>query len=163
MTPSKEELASRYQKLPDQKLLDIIHHKNDYRPEALDAAIEELKQRNTSTESVTRYVESKKDHQVRKEENAKVPLPLHMRMLFFFAWFITIFFGSAYRLNYHEDGMLKKLRQSSFYSITGIVSLAITTFLAVAFDMPNLASIGVLAGLFCVFYVLEEYVLAHNQ
>ncbi|HMV09837.1 MAG TPA: hypothetical protein PK325_05895 [Cyclobacteriaceae bacterium] len=155
MTPSKEELVALYQKLPDHKLMDILYNSGEYRPEALEAATEELKQRKISTEFTTGYIEEKKDKEVRYAENADVPLPLHLKMLFFFAWFIPVFFGGAYRLNYQEDGMLKKLWQSWLYSIAGIGTVVITVILSLAFKLSNIATISIMIGLFCIFYGLE--------
>lgn len=122
MLPSKEELIQQYRNLSDHKLLDILYHKDEYRPEAIEAVIEELRKRKVSTEKTTNFVQEKEEEKAIAEENATIPLPLHLKMLFFFGWFIPIFFGRAYRLNYEEDGMLKKLQQSSWYAIAGFVS-----------------------------------------
>lgn len=155
MTPSKEELVALYQKLPDHKLMDILYNSSEYRPEALEAATEELKKRKISTEFTTHYVEDKKAGEALRAENARIPLPLHLKILFFFAWFIPAFLGGAYRLNYQEDGMIKKLRQSRLYSFAGISTLIITVILSLAFNLPNVWAISIMIGLFCVFYALE--------
>lgn len=163
MTPTKEELSARYRKLPDHKLLDILYNKSEYRPEAIEAVVEELRVRKISTETTTDFRNEKKETEGRYAENATIPLPLHLKMLFFFGWFFTPFLGTAYRLNYQEDGMLRKLRQSRIYSIAGFTALVITVVMILAFKLSNLASIGVIVGLFCIFYVSDEYLRVTKQ
>ncbi|MFZ2907315.1 MAG: hypothetical protein WAZ98_14020 [Cyclobacteriaceae bacterium] len=157
MLPSKQELAQRYTKFSDQKLLDIIY-KNEARPEAIDAAKEELKKRDLSPETVTDFTHNKETKKIIVLENATIPLPLHQKFLFFVAWFIPFFFGGAYRLNYKEDGMFKKLKQSSWYSVAGFIALILTTIIAIKFDLGNISSISILLGLFCLFYVAETLI-----
>ena len=154
MLPSKEELAQRYTNFSDQKLLEILH-KEGIRPEALEAAMEELKKRNINPETVTDYVQTQETKKIVAAENATLPLPLHQKFLFFTAWFIPFFFKTAFHLNYEEDGMDLKLKQSSWYSIAGFIFLFITAFITVAFDLGNFSSIGILFGFFCLFYFIE--------
>jgi hypothetical protein len=162
MLPSKQELAQQYSNFSDQKLLDILYTKEEYRPEAVEAVIEELKKREISTEKTADYIQDKEVKKIIAAENAQIPLPLYQKIFFFFGWFIPFFFGNAYRLNYQEDGMYKKLRQSKWYSFAGVIALFLTTFFAVAFDHGNLLSIGILVSLFCGFYFFEENILSQE-
>ena len=156
MLPTKEELAQNITTFSDQKLLDIIYRKEGVRPEAIEAATEELKQRKVSIEIVNDFVQLKETKKIIATENSSIPLPLHLKFLFFFAWFIPLFFGSAFRLNYKEDGMDKKLKQSSWYSIAGFIALILTTIVALSFNLGNIPTFAILFGLFGVFYAVEE-------
>src|SRR5687768_13370148 len=149
MLPSKKELSERYATFSDQKLLEILYRK-EARPEAIEAATEELKNRNISDDTIKGFIQTKEEKKIIATENASIPLPLHQKFLFFFAWFIPFFFGSAFRLNYREDGMVRKLKQSSSFSIAGFIALILTTIVAITFELGNIPSIAILAGLFCV-------------
>lgn len=159
MLPSKQELEKQYSNFSDHKLLDILYNKDEYRAEAIEAATEELKKRKISPEKTTDFFQNKEEKKMIAAENARIPLPLHQKILFFFAWFIPFFFGSAYRLNYEEDGMDRKLKQSRWYSIAGFIALFLTTFIALGFELGNIEGIAILIGCFCIFYVFEEYIL----
>lgn len=159
MLPTKEELTQQYRNVSDHKLLDILYNKEEYRPEAFEAATEELNNRNISVEKSTRFLQDKKEKKIQSTAHANIPLPLPQKLLFFFAWFIPFFFGSAFQLNYREDGMTKKLKQSRLYAGAGFVSLILTTILTISLNLGNVPSFVILAGLFCVVLVFEKYIL----
>jgi hypothetical protein len=155
MLPTKTELAERYTTFPDRKLLEIIHAKEGFRPEAIEAAREELKKRQVSEDVVQDFIQIKEGEKIIAAENAVIPLPFHQKLLFFFLWFIPTFFGTAFRLNFQEDGMIKKVNQSKWYSIAGLVSLFATVFIAISFDFGNISTFGMLGLFFVAFYIAE--------
>lgn len=156
MLPSKEELAQRYTAFSDQKLLTILYNNDGYRPEAIEAATEELKKRHIPVDTVQNFVQGEELKNIVATENANVQLPLHQKFLFFFAWFIPFFFGTAFRLNFQEDGFVLKLKQSKRYSIAGLIALFTTTIITIHFELGNLYSFSILFGMFGVFFLIES-------
>lgn len=157
MLPTKEELARNFTTFSNQKLLDIVT-KMEARPEAIEAAKEELRSRNVSTDTVTEYVQTKQVEKIVASENATIPLPLHQKFLFFFAWFIPFFLGSAFKLNYEEDGMVKKVKQTKWFSIAGFLALIPTTILSVTYELGNFSSLSILLAIFFIFLLVEAQI-----
>ena len=90
----------------DAELYDILSHEEDYLPEALMAAKEELNKRNVAPERIAE-LETRAESQ-KKEENAKAEqrLSLPLRVLIFL--FCGGIFGALLAFYYSNHGYTKK-------------------------------------------------------
>ncbi|HEY5747376.1 MAG TPA: hypothetical protein VIU12_14960 [Chryseolinea sp.] len=154
MQPDKTELAKRYANFSNDRLLDILYHKEDYTAEALEAVKAEIDTRQIGVDELETFTVEKKVDRIINEENARVPLSLRAKLFFFFAWFIPIA-PLAFRMNYREDGFATKLWQSRFFRITGFVSLVVSALLSVWLELGDPGTFGLLVVLFGAAYSMD--------
>ena len=154
--PTQTELRERYGCYSNQRLLSIVHRKDQYTPEAVEIARAELAERNISTKELDMYYEELEAREIAAQALAAIPLNKYEKALFFFLWFMPWFLGRALRLNYEEDGLMLKERQSRIYALAGFVSLLIDGILTVYFSLTNMFSIAILLIAFVVFYWVEK-------
>jgi len=154
MLPDKNELAKRYANLSNDRLLEILYHKEDYTAEALDAVQAEINTRKIGVDELETFTVEKKVSNIIREENARVPLSLGAKLLFFFGWFIPVA-PFAFKMNYREDGSTTKLWQSRFFRITGFVSLVVSVLLSFWMELGDSGSFGLLVVLFGVAYGMD--------
>ncbi|AYB34465.1 hypothetical protein [Chryseolinea soli] len=154
MLPDKNELAKRYANLPNDQLLDILYHQDDYTAEAIEAVKAEINTRKIGVDELETFTVEKKVSKIINEENARAPLSLRAKLFFFFAWFVPVA-PLAFGMNYREDGFTTKLWQSRFFRITGVVSLIVSALLSVWLELGDPGAFGLLAVLFGVSYSLD--------
>ncbi len=154
MLPDKTELAKRYAAFSNDRLLDILYHKEDHTPEALEAVRAEINTRNIGVDELETFTVEKKVSNIVSEQTALVPLSLGAKLLFFFAWFIPVA-PFAFHRNYLEDGYTTKLWQTRFFRIAGFVSLMASGLLSVWLGLGDAGVFGLLAVLFGVAYSLD--------
>lgn len=156
MMPTETELRERYGSYSNQRLLLIVHHKKQYTPEAVKIARGELAERNISAEELDTFYDEQEAREIAAQALAAVPLNKYEKALFFFLWFMPWFLGRALRLNYEEDGLMLKERQSRNYALAGFVSLLIDGIVSVYFQLSNLFSIALLLIFYAAFHWLEK-------
>lgn len=154
--PTETELRERYGSYSNQRLLLIVHHKKQYTPEAVKIARGELAERNISAEELDTFYDEQEAREIAAQALAAVPLNKYEKALFFFLWFMPWFLGRALRLNYEEDGLMLKERQSRNYALAGFVSLLIDGIVSVYFQLSNLFSIALLLIFYAAFHWLEK-------
>lgn len=154
--PTETELRERYVSYSNQRLLSIVHRKDEYTPEAVEIARAELAERDISTEELDFFYDEQEARDIAARALAAIPLKSHEKALFFFLWFMPWFLGRALRLNYEEEGLLLKERQSRSYALAGFVSLLMDGIVSVYFNLGQLFSIGILLIFFAAFYHLEK-------
>lgn len=164
MLPTKEELQQRYASHANERLLSIVHNAQEYTAEALEVAKAELQLRNVSTEEVKAFVEEKETEALMEKLALYVPLSFWEKALFFIAWFLPWFFGGAIRMNYAEDGLVLKFKQSRLFSIAGFVSMFLYVFIGVYFELNSLSAISLYVFFLVSFFLIEPKIKYHiNQ
>ena len=158
MLPSVDELKERYSSWSNDRLLSVIHNKAEYTAQAVEVARAELAQRNVSAEELDVFLQEQEDLENAAKILSCVPLRFWEKALFFFAWFAPWFLGGALRLNYVEDGLLLKAKQSHVFAIAGFISLIVVSIVTVYFNLGPGASISVLVFLFLTFCIGERKV-----
>ena len=144
MMPTETELRERYGSYSNQRLLFIVHQKKQYTQEAVEIARAELAERNISAEDLDAFYDEQEARSIAEQALAAVPLNKYEKTLFFFLWFMPWFLGRALRLNYEEDGLMLKERQSRIYALAGFVSLLVDGIVSVYFALNNWFSIALL-------------------
>ena len=125
MDSKLNDLAERYAKLSNNQLLEILEHKDEYTTEAIMVLQNEIDKRKLSEYEIEQFATEKKVKSIIAEEKALVSLVLWEKLFFYLTWFLPGFISAALGMNYWEDGMLTKLRQSRFFRIAGFVSLVL--------------------------------------
>src|ERR1700749_3005895 len=115
---TKEDLQSKYAGLSNQALMGILEHKADYTELAIEVATKELEGRKITPADIQSYEQEKADKVVASYENAIVDLPAWQKIMFYIP-FIGGFVHRAYKMNFHEDGSLLKIKQSAYFTYTG--------------------------------------------
>jgi len=151
MLPDKNELAKRYANFPNDRLLDILYHKEDYTADTIDAVQAEINSRQIGADELETFAVEKKAVKINNEEKAHVKLALGAKLFFFFGWFIPI----AFPTNYREDGFTTKLWQSRYFRVTGVVSLLVSGLLPVWLNLGSGSGFGLWAVLFGVAYSID--------
>ena len=156
MLPSETELKERYASYSNNRLLSIVHYRNEYTPLAVEIAKAELASRNLSIQELDVFFDELEARQVAAKTLGAVPLNLWEKMLFFFLWFTPWFLGGALRMNYDEDGLALKVTQSRTFALAGFTSLILDGIISVYFNLGSMMSIGILLVFFIVFQWLEK-------
>jgi hypothetical protein len=159
MLPTETELRERYSSYSNKRLLSIVHNQNEYTPQALEAAKAELAGRNITSDDVDGFLDELEERKVTAKILSCIPLRSWEKALFFFVWFAPLFFGGAFRMNYSEDGLILKLKQSRVFAVAGFVSLILNTAISMTFKLNGVAPILLLAAFFVVFVWLEKKVV----
>lgn len=154
MMPTQTELRARYGSYSNHRLLLIVHHKEQYTPEAVEIARAELAERNITAKELDIFYDDQEAQDIAAQALAAVPLNGYEKALFFFLWFMPWFLGRALRLNYEEEGLMLKERQSRVYALAGFVSLLIDGIVSVYFGFGTLYSIILLL----IFYVAFQWI-----
>lgn len=152
--PTQTELRARYGSYSNHRLLLIVHHKEQYTPEAVEIARAELAERNITAKELDIFYDDQEAQDIAAQALAAVPLNGYEKALFFFLWFMPWFLGRALRLNYEEEGLMLKERQSRVYALAGFVSLLIDGIVSVYFGFGTLYSIILLL----IFYVAFQWI-----
>lgn len=132
-SPMKNEFTEVMSKNSDDQLIQIVTtKKEDYRPEAVLAAEEEIKKRKLSPELIEVAKENLRKKEAMKSEKEDEPLGLPQKILFFiFFWGIFPWMIAA---TYKADGYLRKYRDAwksikygliTWLIVTGLVFLII--------------------------------------
>ena len=103
----------------DGDLYDMLAHQDDYLPEALAAAREELRKRNLAPERVAQLEAAAQTHKAEEDTKAEVRLGWPMRIVIFFL--CAGIFGALLAVYYDSKGFKKK---ASDCWITMAVSIA---------------------------------------
>ena len=156
MIPTVDELKERYSSYTNDRLLSVLHNKDQYTSEAVEVARAELGQRNITVEEVDGFLRQQEERQMMGKIMSCIPLKFWEKALFFFAWFSPWFIGGAIRMNYSEDGMILKLRQSQVFAIAGFISMLLDGVVTVYLNLGTASAVGVLILLFLVFIPLEK-------
>ncbi|MEX2231000.1 MAG: hypothetical protein WD824_02475 [Cyclobacteriaceae bacterium] len=156
MLASKTELSDRYSQYSSDRLFDIIFQKEQYEPEAVEIAKEELLRRDINIEAaLDDYLTEKENIKIRSEKTALIPLSFWEKLLFFILWMVPVF--GAMKMNYEEDGMDRKLTQSKIFSRAGFCSLFLSVFLGIALELESYLSVALLwIFFFATTYLLER-------
>ena len=159
MLPSKTELEERYASYSNNRLLSIVHSRNEYTELAVEIAKAELASRNLSSYELDIFYDEQEARQVAAKALAAVTLNVWEKMLFFFLWFTPSFLGGALKMNYDEDSLALKIKQSRTYALAGFISLILDGIISVYFTLGNVVSIGILILFFLTFQWLEKRTL----
>jgi len=159
MLPSANELKERYASYSNKRLLSIVHNKHQYTTEALEIAKAELAGRNLTTAEVDVFLDEKEEQELAAKIAASIPLKLWEKTFFFFLWFAGWFLTDALRMNYQEDGLQLKVRQSKVYARAGFIALLLDGIFGVYFGLSEWIAIVMLLGFFLVFVWMEKNVV----
>jgi len=133
---TEEELKKTYAALSTAELLEILDRKFDYTDLAVSIALAELSSRQVSEKEISDYKEVQVDKAVRYiKANISDDLTLLQKNIFYFLFIpvITI----ALRRNFRDDGYVLKLKQAGYYSLIGLIFLALSVFLTVKYDLTE--------------------------
>lgn len=159
---TKQELKKTYAALSTPELLEIVDRKFEYTDLAVSVALAELASRQVSEQDIIDY----KEMQVGKAEryikrNIVDDLTLLQKNLFYFLFIPVINF--ALRQNFRDDGYILKLKQANYYSFVGFIFLALSVFLSVYFDLPDLTTLACWLIGFIPAYAFDEKFNRHRQ
>lgn len=154
MLPSVDELKERYSRWPNERLLSVLHHKEEYTRQAVEVAREELGQRNLTVEDVDVFLEQLDAQRLTHRLFAAVPLSFLQKALCFFVWFAP----SVFRINYESRGYVLKAKQSQRFSMAGLVLLLADASITTRYDLRLEWSILLLVGFFLLFGATEEFI-----
>ncbi len=96
----------------DAELYDIIAHKGDYLPEALEAAAEELRKRNLPAERLTQLRTAVEEQDAQTEARAQEPLSWPMRILIPFTFCLGGLGVLLVWYYFYSQGYKRKARES---------------------------------------------------
>jgi|SRR5687768_885208 len=159
MLPSTDELKERYSSWSNERLLLVIHNKEAYTSQAVEVARAELGLRNVSAEEVDVFLQEQEEQANAVKILSCVPLRFWEKTMFFFVWFAPLFFGGAFRLNYREDGLSLKVKQSHIFALAGFISLIVDGIVTVYFNLGAVSSASVLIFFFVVFCGAERKII----
>ena len=159
MLPTETELQERYASYSNNRLLAIVHNKEEYTTQALEVAKAELAARSITTADVDVFLDEIEEQKVNAKILSSVPLQFWEKALFFFIWFAPLFFGGAFRMNYNEDGLILKLKQSRLFAIAGFVSLILNAAVSLMFNLSSVTSLLTLVFFFATFAWLEKKIV----
>jgi hypothetical protein len=91
----------------DADLYEMLAHHDDYLPEAIDAAKEELGRRNLPPDRVAQLQAAVEAQKSQEEKKAEIGLPWYVKVLIFIGLFPIIWFA----IYYEYRGYKKKARQ----------------------------------------------------
>jgi len=91
----------------DADLFEMLAHRDDYLPEALDAAREELCRRNLPPDRVAQLQAAVEAQKSQEDKKAEIGLPWYVKVLIFVGLFPIIWFA----IYYEYRGYKKKARQ----------------------------------------------------
>jgi hypothetical protein len=162
MLPTREELAENYSKFNNDRLLKILYKKNLYRPEAVDAAKEELKKRNIDLSEINQFVNAEKEIKARKNKIRKDehiiqddPIPFWEKLLYFILG--ALIEPADYAFNRSKKRSQTGARQRRLFSISGVVSTFLTVFLTLNSSLGNnWYFVTILMTFFCITYFVEK-------
>lgn len=147
MFVSKNELTARYAQYPNDRLVEILFEKDQYEPEAVQIAHEELAQRKVNLQDeIDEYLDKKELIRIHAEKTALIQLSIWEKLLFFFLWMAPLF--KALRMNYSEDGLEQKVKQSHFFSRIGFGSLILCGVTSLILNLSTFQSLSLLGCLF---------------
>ena len=117
----KKKFLRRYRSYSEEKLMSIITRKNDYQAEAVQAAKEELHNRNLEIAELDALHAASLEKMHMETEDLKIkkkePLANYQILLFLLVPFAGLFWALIAYMNYDRNGYQKKARQSLIISI----------------------------------------------
>ena len=159
---TKDELAKHYATLTDRQLLDILNEKDQYTDIAIQAALGEMQKREIEPEQVEEYYEVLASEKEVMDQIALIELTLIEKVKFYFLWLLP-FMGSAIRMNYAEQGLKTKVKQSKVFSIMGFLMVFPAAILEFTNDYESAISIGLWILLFIPTYKIEKIIRAASN
>lgn len=109
----QKQLAER----TDADLYDMLAHRDDYLPEALDAARVEIGRRNLPQEKVAQLQATVEEQKSQEHKKAELELPWYVKALIFVGLFPVIWFA----IYYEYQGYKKKARQCWAWAGFGLI------------------------------------------
>jgi hypothetical protein len=160
MLPTPEELTLTYSRYSNDRLLKIIYEKEHYRPEAVVAARLELNKRNVDIKEVKSFVRARKkkdataqsDTQAEELEEAR-PIIFIEKLIFFT---LGVFLEPYFEFSNGKTRSKRGVRQRRLFSLAGVVSVFLTIFIVLTFEMKSLYFIVHIFLLFMITYVVEK-------
>ncbi|MEI6823936.1 MAG: hypothetical protein WCL51_18550 [Bacteroidota bacterium] len=121
--------AERMSQRTNSELLKIIYEqKNDYQPEAVEAAELEIKKRNLSEEEIKESIQENKTKKVIEIEKANMKLAIGFKILtFIFPGFLQIVFAGTFK----ADGYDRKARELARWTINGFIFYVVIILLLI--------------------------------
>ena len=156
MLPDQEELKKQFSKKSTEELLSILRHSKNYRKEAIEIIENELTTRGANENDVKQFLRKELIDQQFKINNSTVELEFYQKIMVFFLWIVP-FFISAYEMNWKEDGMILKVKQSQYYKISGITSMFVSVIAGILIK-ANYISV-ILISFFFISLLIEKYLV----
>lgn len=153
---NKEDLEKQYADLSTNELLEIVDRKFEYTDLAVAVALEEIRKREISEETLKEY----KDLQISriKESFRKIiidDLKVGYKIFFFFIWLPLL--NSALKQNYREGDFVLKLSQARYYSGLGFVFMMLAVLVSVRYDLSTLTTGTIWFISFLPAYAFDEF------
>lgn len=114
------QLSTYYETYSNEKLLEVLYHKEDYKAEVIEIVESILAKRNIQSETVARVQDTLAQQDEIQEAKAEEPLSRAEKFLFMLVPFLGLFAFAYFQLRYHEKGYKKKAGQSLTYSLIPI-------------------------------------------
>ncbi|UKJ07882.1 hypothetical protein [Solitalea lacus] len=151
----KEDLTELYARYTNEELLDLLNARENYTDLAVRVAFEELKNRNLGEQEIKDYITSKfKKAEQFIAENIHNELSLQLKSYFYFFWLPIFTF--PFQLNYKEERLILKLKQSNFYSLMGFCFFTIGTIGYLFLGFSLLSALAIWVGGIIMAMVLDH-------
>ncbi|MEL6590052.1 MAG: hypothetical protein AAFQ68_08235 [Bacteroidota bacterium] len=114
------QLSTYYETYSDEKLLEVLYHKEDYKAEVIEIVESILAKRNIQPDTAARVQETLDQQRETQDAKAEEPLSRAEKFLFMLVPFLGLLVFIYLQLRYHEKGYKKKAGQSLTYSLIPI-------------------------------------------
>lgn len=156
MMPSENELKERYAFYSSDRLLLIIHNKEQYTAQAVKIARTELSTRNLSVKDIDIFLDAQEARLLAAKTLANVSLSNRDKALFFFLWFVPWFLGRTLHTAPENPCVMLKDNQSRIFATAGFVAFLLDGIVSVYFRLPGVFSIAFLLFSFILFQWVER-------
>jgi hypothetical protein len=157
MLPSKKELALRYARYENDRLLDIIFTKGCYTSEAIEVARKELQFRNIGVRDIDEYLIQKEyNDQIAVEQRRKATCSLSEKILFFIVWLSPLIIKYGFGIDYQKEGAKTKILQSRIFALSGLFAQAITFYMAITYHYSTQKFVTLLFLFFLLTFLSEK-------
>ncbi|MDB4286284.1 hypothetical protein N9933_03185, partial [bacterium] len=110
----------KFSSYADEKLVEILLHKGDYLPEALEAAADVIAERAISSERMKDLSRQLEEKETQRLVIAKTPLNTAEKVAFVFIPLIGMVVFFIAQLTYHDKGLDQKKRESLTFTLIGV-------------------------------------------
>ncbi|MEO0582190.1 MAG: hypothetical protein AAF135_08220 [Bacteroidota bacterium] len=112
-------LIEKYQDYPDERLLEILFHKRDYVPQAVEAAEYWVKERKLTDSRIQEIEKGFREKAQAKSKAAREPLQAWEKVLFLLIPIVGIAIFLIAQVTYADQGKSKKARDAGLYTLIG--------------------------------------------
>lgn len=127
--PKVDQLINKYQDYPAHRLIEMLQHKRDYIPEAIEAAQAVLDSRSIQQAEIDEIVIELATSEKKKRQAATKPLSTAEKLLFVFVPLLGLVYLLFAITDAQTKGQSKRISEMVLFSGIGIVLFAVAIWL----------------------------------